>query len=881
MKSMILFLAVAVCAVPEILRASTKKYDTTAQMQNARNASTQKAVTYRTAGNLPATPRQPVGEKDRGAIRLLKPYGWELNSRSVPSVLPERLFRTESAPSWSGFGPAPMQSQNYADVSGRVTCLAVDPTNSNIVYAGAADGGLWKSTDGGTTWSPLTDNFPRLSSGAVAVDPNNPNVIYYGTGELNFNIDGYPGTGVFKSTDGGTTWSQLTLPPGGGIYYTSSIAVAPSNSNDVYIAGYYDIYKSTDGGNTWTELNLTDGAVDAIVVDPNNANVIYAAYGSGFGGDSTNFGIYKSTDGGTTWTWLTNGLPPANQIDRVSLAISPSDNQILYAGINGNKPNSSSSDTNRVYRSTDAGATWSVLPPVQTKSYNANGFGGDQGWYNNVIAVDPTHPDTVYLGGIDFWRSSDGGQTWTNLTHGYGANDGENIHVDQHAIAFANGNGSTFYIGNDGGVWKTIDGSTSFTNCNAGLQTIQFYDIAASATNPSITVGGTQDNGTESNNLPSSGWSEVYGGDGGYVLIDPQNSQIIYSEYVNGGLVKSTNGGSTWQNITTGIGEKGYWIEPYVMDPNNPNILYTGTNKIYKTTNGGTNWTPITGDIRKSGDLFTTMSISPVQGGVIYAGMSGYRGADNPDSAFLYVSTDSGAQWTDISGNLPKGTDFCQVTADPTHNGVAYLAVLTYGPYLESPHVLKTTDYGNTWVGLDSSGANGNGFPNVPTKVICVDSTNSRIYAGTYEGVFRSTDGGATWSQYGIGLPNSVVDGLAIQYSSDQLRVGTHGRGAWLINQISGIASPSATPSTFALEQNYPNPFNPTTTINYSLDKASNVNISIYNILGEKVETLLSSFEAAGSHNIVFDASALPSGVYFYRLNAEGMSMTKKMVLIK
>ena len=638
-------------------------------------------------------------EKDRGAIKMEQPYKWEL--QSAPYNTPSGLFKTTYTSIWAGFGPEPMQSQKsgYGDVSGRVTCLAMDPTNSNIAYAGAADGGLWKTTDGGTTWTPLTDNLPRLSSGAVAVDPNNPAVVYYGTGEMNFNIDGYPGVGVFKSTDGGASWTQIplsSLP----LYYTSKIVVAPSNSNYVYAAGYYDIWKSTDAGQDWTELDLTSslrgnpGAVDDIIVDPNNENIIYAAYGNGFGGDSTSYGIHESTDGGNTWTWLTNGLPPANQITRVSLAMAPSDDQILYAAINGNKPGSSTLDTNRVYRSTDGGASWSVLPSVA----KGTDFGGNQGWYNNVIAVDPTHPDTVYVGGIDFYRSSDGGQTWTDFTNGY---TGGSIHVDQHAIAFANGNGAIFYIGNDGGVWKTTNGSSSFTDCNATLQTIQFYDIAAgSGTDAAFTVGGTQDNGTESNSQPSSTWDETYGGDGGYVLVDPTNSQNVYSEYVNGALLKSTNGGSSYSVDTTGIGERGYWLQPYVMDPTNDNVLYTGTNKIYKTINGGNSWAAVTGVLKTSSDLFTTMSISPVEGNVIYAGMSGYRGADNPDSAFLFVSTNGGSKWTNITANLPNGTDFCQVTADPTRKGTAYLAILSG----TTSHVLRTTDYGQTWTGLDSAG---------------------------------------------------------------------------------------------------------------------------------------------------------------------------------
>ncbi len=803
------------------------------------------------------------------AIRLEKPYSWEL--KSAPYFPAGRLFKSQSL-SWIPLGPTPMQSDFYAEVSGRVSSLVVDPTNANIVYSAAAGGGLWKSTDGGTSWIPLTDNLPRLSSGSVAIDPNNPGTLYYGTGELNFNIDGYPGSGMFKSTDGGASWTQMSLPSGGGLYYTGKIVVARTNSNVVYAAGYYDVYKSTDAGQTWTELNLTDGAVDDIVVDPTNASVIYGSYASSFSGNNTNYGVYKSTDGGASWTRITSGLPPESQLSRISLAIAPSNNQILYAAINGNKPNSSTEDTNRVYTSTNGGSTWSVLPSVAS----SNGFGGNQGWYNNVIAVDPTHPNIVYVGGIDFWKSTNSGQSWTNLTNGYGTYTGKNIHVDQHAIAFANANGGTFYIGNDGGVWRTTDGALSFVNCNAGLQTIQFYDIDADQNHSGVTVGGTQDNGTEWDDQPSESWSEIYGGDGGYILIDPKNSSIVYTEYVNGQIFKSTDGGSHFHQINTGINEDGYWLTPYIMDPQNDNLLYMGTSKVYKSTNGGTSWVAQTSDLKSSSDLITTMSISPVEGNVIYAGLSGYRGAS--DTAFVFVSTNAGNSWNNVTARLPAGTNFSRVTADPTHKGVAYLAVLVGAQGANDSHVLRTTDYGNTWTQLDSTG---NGFDAVPTKIICVDSTSGYIYAGTYWGVYRSTDNGASWSKFGSGLPNAVVDDIAIQYPTHALRVATHGRGAWQVDITTGIATPSSMPTTFALNQNYPNPFNPSTVISYQLSVNSFVTLRIYDLLGREVTTLVNEQENTGEHKVTFDGSRLASGVYFYRVSANTFTITKEMVLMK
>lgn len=715
------------------------------------------------------------------AVKLKNPIGWELHSGAVSTA---RFYKSNSLSNqktiqsspWQAIGPAPMQSGFYSYVSGRVSSLAVDPTDSTVVYCAAAGGGLWKTSDGGASWTPLTDDFPELSSGSVAIDPLHTNIVYYATGELNFNLDGYPGAGMYKSTDGGSSWTQMTIPAGGGLYYASKVEVAPSNDSIVYVAGYYDVYKSTNFGQSWTELHLTNGAVDDIVIDPADARKVYASYGDLFAGDSANYGIYKSTDGGSSWSRLSSGLPPSSQVSRISLAIARNNDQVLYAAINGNKPGSTTTDTNRVYKSTNGGASWSLLSSVTATS----DFGGGQGWYNNVISVDPTNSNIVYLGGIDFWKSTNGGSSWTNLTDAYGSYTGANIHPDQHAISFSGGSGSFFYIGNDGGIWKTSDGGSTFTNCNTNLQTIQYYAIDADQNNSPITVGGTQDNGTEEDSLPSLVWSEINGGDGGYVLIDPKNSNNIFAEYVFGALVKSTDGGSTFNSITSGINESGYWTTPYVMDPNNDAHLFTGTSKIYKTTNGGSHWSSVGGILVSASTLITTMSISPANDSIIYAGLSGYRGASG--TAYLFVSTNGGSSWTNVTSKLPTSCDFCRVTADPTHSGSAYLAVLS-----GSAHVLKTTDRGQTWTAISSTLT---GFDDVPTKIICVDSLTGYIYGGTYSGVYLSTDDGTSWSKFTSGLPDAVVDDIAIQYSSHNLRVGTHGRGTWQL-ALSDVSLPA------------------------------------------------------------------------------------------
>jgi len=802
--------------------------------------------------------------EEHDAIRFLKLLPKELKPVRYNSHR-NSLLKTESA-IWSSMGPQPVNMLFNGVSSGRVASVAVDPMNSSVIYAAAAGGGLWKSTDAGGHWTPLTDDLPRLSSGSVAVDPQDDNIIYYGQGELHFSLDSYPGSGFYESTDGGMSWTQITLP--GALYYTGKVVVAPSNDSVVYACGYYDIYRTSDRGQTWNELNLTPvdhsgnaGAVQDCDVDPTNANIVYATKGSQYANPSdTSYGVFKSTDGGSTWSRASSGLPSADYVDRICIAVAPSSHFTLYCGIYGKNPSKPSSDTTRAFKSTDGGSTWS--PMNITVDY-----GGGQGWYNNTVAVDPTNANIVYLGGVDLWKSTDGGATWGNITNSY---SGGTVHPDQHSVSFVHGSGN-FYVGDDGGVWKTTDGGSTFTSCNADLDVTQFYALGIDPENSSLTFAGAQDNGTEKNSTPNLDWNEIYSGDGGYVMVDPTNSGTIYVEYVNGALARTTDNGAQFKDIVSGITEDGYWTTPYLFDPHNSNILYTATDRVYRTTNQGTLWKPISTPLKTTSDLVTTMSISPVEPNVIYAGISGYRGDDGGGS-FLYVSEDSGQTWTNITIDGDSSNDFARVTADPTQKGVAYLAML------QSPEVMKTTDYGATWTAI---GSTSNGFLGEPTKYVYVDSTTGFIYVGAYDGLYFSSNDGTSWSKLGTGLPDAVVDDIAIQYGSKSLRVATHGRGVWQVDLTTGVAEPEPGPASFALSQNYPNPFNPSTVIRYQLSVAGQVSLEVFNILGEKVRTLVDEKEDQGEHSINFNASNLPSGVYFYRLTAGRQSQTRKLILLK
>lgn len=780
----------------------------------------------------------------------------------------QRLQKGLNAVSWQFIGPE--------NVGGRVVDIEFNPTDPSIVYAGFATGGVFKSTDSGNNWFPIFDSLAVLTIGDIAIDPQNTDVLYVGTGEANGGHNNFPGGGLFKSTDAGLTWQFL------GLEQTTSIGrvlVHPTNSNIVYLAAigsYFSpdpdrgVYKSTDAGATWNKsLFLSDstGAID-IIMDPNDPNRMMASMwervrrptSSHLYGPSS--GIYRTFDGGTTWDLVpsTTGLPNPNtqNVGRIGLAISQSNPDIVYALYNDG------ANIISVYKSSDFGDNWIDKDPDNELS--SAGFS----WYFGQVRVHPTNPDQVYVLDVEFQMSTNSGDTWSerNLSH-----------VDNHALAFNPTNPNITMCGNDGGI--NISNDAGFTwGPPANIPATQFYEIGLDANNALAAYGGTQDNGT--NRTTDGGlnnWQHIYGGDGFYVLVDFTNSNIIYAESQNGGLGKSTNGGNNFFPATSGInsGEPTNWSTPVVMDPNNSNILYYGTDYLYRTTNSAGNWTKISPQLTdyNGGRLgtITTIAVAPTNSDVIYVGS---------DDAHVWVSSDNGTTWDEISDGLPQRW-VSRVAVDPTNESIVYATFNGLRWRDPQPHVFRSTDKGSNWEDISSN------LPDAPVNAFIVDPIEpNRLYLGNDVGMFVSYNSGQSWWVLGEGLPVLPIGDIEIHPATRELVAGTYGRSMYKIDLNSiptFVESNEEVVNSFNLEQNYPNPFNPSTKIHYTISNAGElsklVTIKVFDILGNEIATLVNEEKSAGNYEVEFNANGLTSGVYFYQLQMAQFSQTKKMVLLR
>ena len=533
-----------------------------------------------------------------------------LNPPALPGSSPKGSFGTSSAPSinpplaapnnttWTAIGPGPLNEGGSA--SGRIAGLAVDPTNSSNIYVAAAGGGVWQSANGGSTYTPLTDNQGTLSMGAIAIAPSNHLKIYAGTGEANNSLDSNYGLGILVSNDGGASWTLSTGPSGAfNRLAVSMISVDPGNANTAYAAladfaenglccSHTGIYKTTDGGTTWTNVTSAAGLDSSypwsdVAVDPNNTSIIYAAHGDPFAANSAN-GVYRSTDGGSTWSLLT-GAPSGSGIGRIALAIAPSAStagqHILYVAIGNNVNAGSGATLYEMLRSNNAD---SATPTFSNLASTPNfGGSGAQGWYDWVIAVDPANAANIYCAGAlnynnnsdNVIRSANSGATWTDIT----TVSGIEPHTDSHAMAFDST--SRLLLGTDGGVWRFDPTVPSWTNLNGNLNTIQFTGIGIHPTSAQTVVGGSQDNGTELT-TGSVTWNATDGGDGGYSQISQTNPLICYSNHpigsfgATGFFRVSTDGCNTFNAGTPTISNSNLFnfYAPIFVDPSNGNRVF-------------------------------------------------------------------------------------------------------------------------------------------------------------------------------------------------------------------------------------------------------------------------------------------------------------------
>lgn len=723
----------------------------------------------------------------------------------------EELERRGEAPdalgTWTPLGPG--------NVGGRSRGLVIHPSSPATMWSAGVAGGVWKSTNGGSTWTPVSDLLANIAVNSLALDPGNPNVLYAGTGEGYYNADGVRGAGIFKSTDGGSNFALLAATAGSAFEYVNDIVVSTGNGSRVYAATRSGVHRSTDGGTSWTPVlpsGLTAGCLDlAIRTDQGANDVVFASCGS-----FVQATVYRNLDADGVGSWT----PSYTELEmgRTSLAIAPSNQAVIYAlaSQRSTSPNASfQHGLLAVIRSTDGGGTWSdrwrnngvaatIGNLLLTNPLYANlagcGFGSsqllNQGWYDNVIAVDPVNPDRVWAGGIDLFRSADGGATWGLASYwwfGSGV-DPQFAHADNHVFAFHPGyNGSSnqsLYVGSDGGLFRTdnaVSGTTSQDPCgntpgslswsilNNGYAVTQFYH-GVPYPGGATYFGGTQDNGTVrgTNAAGPNAWTTLLGGDGGYVAVDPTNTNVLYAENTGLSIKKSTNGGSGWFSAVSGISADSFlFINPFVMDPGagGNQRLWTGGQKVWRTTNGGSSWLQAAAGL---GEYVSAIAVSPANGNFVLAGTR--VGLIARTSTGL---TDAAASWPSVNP-MPGYLYVSWLTFAPGSTTTAYATYSTFGV----PHVWKSTDSGASW-----SDVSGN-LPDVPVHSLAVDPTDAtRLYVGTDVGVFSSTNGGTTWNVENTGFANVITEALAVDGSN--LFAFTHGRGAWRVSltPVAGAAS--------------------------------------------------------------------------------------------
>jgi hypothetical protein len=773
-----------------------------------------------------------------------------------------------NAGGWSCVGPT-------TDCGGRILSLAINPASTNTVFAGSASGGIWKTTNGGGSWSSVATGLPALSIPTMIISTANPNVMYAGTGEVyrvdtsnvGFNVwkaRGSYGIGIIKSTDGGLTWTQAFVQSTSNLFGIQKLRFAPSSDNTIYACATDGLYRSTDAGVTWSNIAVGKIFVTDVAVNSADPNQILITVGN-----LTNAtkGVFRTTNGASatpTWTKITSGLAASFKgMGRLAYA----SGNTVYAGL-------SNGSGNELYRSTNFGTSWTALTNTSYNSY--------QYWFCNALVINPAKPDTLILGGVDLYRYRAGTQARTTITG--------IVHSDMHDVAFDPSNNNTFYVACDGGVYKTTNGGGSFNDANNGLTATQFYaSFGVSTTTANRFVGGLQDNGVWQYN--SGAWTKRLGGDGGPSAF-VEGTNTVFASLDAREVYRSNDGGGSFSRVTTGTvwrsvaDSRTGFMAPIALSKSTPNTIYIGSDNLHKSTTGGgagswsnDNFSSATNYIQAQHKTAVALAVSPTNANKVYVSTSAFAQFDN-DVDNLHVSpppdilrtTTGNTPFTSIKGTLPNRfvMDFA---ISPGNDDSVMIVLGGYG----GSHVYLTGNGGTTWIDR------GTGLPDVPFNAIIFDKTNSNVvYAGCDLGIYVSNNRGLTWFDFNGGFadPLMVFD---LQMTSDnKIVAATHGRGIWISNLADANSLPVNILEFTGTNQGAYNQLkwkaNERDMLHYELERKID-NGAFYKVAN--ITALNSTTVASYSYN---DPLPAAGNNFYYRLksvNTDGTFTYSSVVLIK
>jgi photosystem II stability/assembly factor-like uncharacterized protein len=710
--------------------------------------------------------------------------------------------------------------------SGRCTDVAGITGNPNIIYAAFATGGLWKTEDSGQSWVPLFDKEATQSIGNIALAPSNNNILYVGTGEANIFRASLPGIGMYKTTDAGKTFQHIGLENTGTI---ARIVVHPKNSNLVYVAASGNewtynkdrgVYQTMDGGKTWKKIlfeNEKSGCID-LVMDPSDPNTLYASmwnrirrrYSDPIPEDGDH--IYKTTDGGKTWKIINKGLPDTKSTGRIGLAISQSNPNVLYAFVDDHnkkrdpKPGETDSYERKVqkvviggaiYRSNNKGEHWEKMGEVHDFF---KPFSGTYGWVFSQIRVNPKDENEIYALGVSMGKSNDGGKSWKQFDRR--SRKGDWIHGDNHALWFDIENPQRIILGNDGGVSSTVDGGDIWKNYFDKIPTTQFYTVTYDMQTPFNVFGAVQDEGTMSGSVTNTfgkaqdsavrHWIMAPGGEGTQIQVDPENHNIVYSSSYYGRLMK------TDMSLHDSIAEKhfsvfdvgridslrGEWLAGTIMSKFDNKVMYHGLQHLYKSTDAGETWNRISNDLSYNDKskmgiypylIYHQAITSIAEGdkpGIIYAGT---------DDGRLWLTTNDGADWKEITKGLPVNKHVAKITSSVYKPSRVYVVLNYRRQDNHTPYIYQSDDFGATWKSITSN------LPASPANVMIEHTdTSDVLFCGTDMGIYITKDGGKNWVSVNGNIPAAVaVDDMFIHPRDKKLVIATYGRGVYVLDDLS------------------------------------------------------------------------------------------------